>query len=186
MKKFGTTKTFPRAGCPAKLSNQRIRALGREVTKNPHSDRAPEFLCGDENIPDGQPSLQHYTHQTFMVEWQDRSHSSVKRHMTAHLEFAKRHLKTLRPWQTRFSGLNQDWALWLECQASHLEETWHHPYGEAWCCHAVGCFSAAGTGRLVRIEGKMNGAKYQEIRDENLLQSAQGLRLGWRFFSTFI
>ena len=43
-----------------------------------------------------------------------------------------------------------------------------------------GCFSAAGTGRLVRIEGKLNGAKYREILDENLLQSAQDLRLGRR------
>ena len=43
-----------------------------------------------------------------------------------------------------------------------------------------GCFSAAGTGRLVRIEGKMNGAKYREILDENLLQSAQDLRLGMK------
>jgi hypothetical protein len=41
-----------------------------------------------------------------------------------------------------------------------------------------GCFSAAWTGRLVRIEGKMNGAKYREIIDGNLLQSAQDLRLG--------
>ena len=40
-----------------------------------------------------------------------------------------------------------------------------------------GCFSAAGTGRLVRIEGKMNRVKYREILDENLLQSAQDLRL---------
>ena len=32
-----------------------------------------------------------------------------------------------------------------------------------------GCFSAAGTGRLVRIKAKMNGAKYREILDENLL-----------------
>ena len=32
-KKFGTTKTLPRAGLPAKLSNRR-RALVREVTKN--------------------------------------------------------------------------------------------------------------------------------------------------------
>ena len=40
------------------------------------------------------------------------------------------------------------------------------------------CFSVAGTGRLVRIEGKMNGEKYSEILDENLLQSAQDLRLG--------
>jgi hypothetical protein len=27
----------------------------------------------------------------------------------------------------------------------------------------------AGSGRLVRIKGKMNGAKYKEILDENLL-----------------
>ncbi len=44
-----------------------------------------------------------------------------------------------------------------------------------------GCFSAAGTGRLVAIEGKMNAAKYRVILDENLLQSAQDLRLGRRF-----
>jgi hypothetical protein len=25
--------------------------------------------------------------------------------------------------------------LWPECQASHLEETWHHPYGEVSWCH---------------------------------------------------
>jgi hypothetical protein len=44
-----------------------------------------------------------------------------------------------------------------------------------------GCFSAAGTGREVRIEGKMNRAKYIKILDENLLQGAQDLRLGQRF-----
>ena len=35
-----------------------------------------------------------------------------------------------------------------------------------------GFFSAAGTGSLVRIEAKMNGAKYREILDENLLQTS--------------
>ena len=39
------------------------------------------------------------------------------------------------------------------------------------------CFSAAETGRLVRIEAKMTRAKYRKILDENLLQSAQDLRL---------
>ena len=34
-KKFGTTKTLPRADRPAKLSNRERRALFREVTKNP-------------------------------------------------------------------------------------------------------------------------------------------------------
>ena len=47
-KKFGTTKTHPRARCTAKLSNWWRRALVREVTKNPMvTDRALEFLCGD-------------------------------------------------------------------------------------------------------------------------------------------
>uniref|UniRef100_A0AAZ3P8E5 Transposase n=1 Tax=Oncorhynchus tshawytscha TaxID=74940 RepID=A0AAZ3P8E5_ONCTS len=44
-----------------------------------------------------------------------------------------------------------------------------------------GCFSAAGTGRLVRIDAKINRAKYREILDENLLHSAQDLRLRQRF-----
>ena len=39
------------------------------------------------------------------------------------------------------------------------------------------CFSVAGTGGLVRMEGTMNGAKYGQILEENLLQSATDLRL---------
>ena len=42
-----------------------------------------------------------------------------------------------------------------------------------------GCFSSAGTGALVRIEGKMDGAKYRKIIEENLLPSARKLNLGW-------
>ena len=43
-----------------------------------------------------------------------------------------------------------------------------------------GCFSVTGIERLVRIEGKMKGAKYIEIIDENLLENAQDFRLGQR------
>ena len=44
-----------------------------------------------------------------------------------------------------------------------------------------GCFSSAGTGALVRIEEKMDGAKYRKIREENLLPSARKLRLEQKF-----
>ena len=44
-----------------------------------------------------------------------------------------------------------------------------------------GCFSSAGTGKLVRIEGMMDGAKYREILEGNLFQSSRDLRLGRRF-----
>ena len=36
-----------------------------------------------------------------------------------------------------------------------------------------GCFSATGTGRLVRIKGKMNASLYSDILDENLHQRAR-------------
>ena len=45
----------------------------------------------------------------------------------------------------------------------------------------MGCFSAAGTGALVRIEGKMDGTKYHQILEENLLPSARKLSMGRRF-----
>ncbi len=60
--------------------------------------------------------------------------------------------------------------------APHLPNTIptvKHGGGSTMLC---GCFSAAGTGRLVRIEGKMNAAMYRDILDENL-----DLRLGRRF-----
>ena len=42
-------------------------------------------------------------------------------------------------------------------------------------------FFSGRAGRLARVEAKKNGAKYREILDENLLQSAQDHRLGRRF-----
>uniref|UniRef100_A0AAZ3QNG4 Transposase n=1 Tax=Oncorhynchus tshawytscha TaxID=74940 RepID=A0AAZ3QNG4_ONCTS len=70
-----------------------------------------------------------------------------------------------------------------ECQASRLEETRHQPYGEAqwWQHHAVGMFFSGRDWETSQDRGKMNGARYREILDENLLQSAQDLRLGRRF-----
>ena len=40
-----------------------------------------------------------------------------------------------------------------------------------------GCFSAAGTARLVKTEETINGAKYRQILEENLVQSVKDLRL---------
>uniref|UniRef100_A0AAZ3Q4S1 Transposase Tc1-like domain-containing protein n=1 Tax=Oncorhynchus tshawytscha TaxID=74940 RepID=A0AAZ3Q4S1_ONCTS len=107
-----------------------------------------------------------------------------KRHMTAHLEFAKRHLKdcqTIRNkilWsdenKIELFGLNTKHHIWRK--PSTIPKVKRGGIIMLW-----GCFSAAGTGRLVRIKGKMNRAKYREILDENLLWSAEDLRLGRRF-----
>ena len=145
------------------------------------SSRVP--LWRWENIPEGQ-SLQHSTNQTFMVEWPDGRHSSIKG-TTARLEFAKRHCEdsqTMRNkilWSDEIKielfGLNAKRHVWWK---PGTIPTVKHSGGSIMLW---GCFSAAGTGRPVKLEVKMNGAKYREILDENLLQNAQDLWLGRRF-----
>ena len=44
-----------------------------------------------------------------------------------------------------------------------------------------GCFASAGTGKLQRVQGTMNSLQYQEILDENVMQSVTNLRLGRRW-----
>jgi hypothetical protein len=49
-KKLGTTKTRPRAHRPGQNEQSEEKGLGQGGVQEPngHSDRAPEFICGDE------------------------------------------------------------------------------------------------------------------------------------------
>ena len=180
-KKFVATKPLPRAGRPGKLSNRGRRSwLGRWPRTRWslwQSSRVP--LWSWENLPEGQPSQQHSTIQA------RQKPLLSKRHTTACLEFSKRHLND--------SQIMRNKILWSDETKIELfglnakRHVWRKPGTITAMKHGGGrimlwgCFSEAGTGRLVRIERKMNGAKYREILDENLLQGAQDLRLGWRF-----
>ena len=105
--------------------------------------------------------------------------------MTARLEFAKRHLKDSQIMRNMILCSDETkielFGLSAKC---HI---WRKPGTIPTVKHGGGsimlwgCFSAAGTGRIIQIKGKMNGAKYRELLGENLFQSAQDLRLGQRF-----
>ena len=108
--------------------------------------------------------------------------------MTARLEFAKRHPKNSQTIRNKilWSDETKIELFGLNAKGHVLRKpgtipTVKHGSGSIML---LGCFSAAVTGRLVRIVGKMNGAKYREILDENLLQGAQNLRLGRTTLST--
>ena len=152
-KKFGTTKTLPRAGCPAKLSNKGRRALVREVTKNQMVTLiVPVWRW--ENLPEEQPFLLHCTKQAFMVGWPDGSHSSVN-------EYAKRPLKDSQTMRNQMIcsdetkielfGLNAKRHIWRKPGTAHHLANTIPTVKHGWGSIILGgCFSAAGTRRLVR------------------------------------
>jgi hypothetical protein len=190
-KKFGTTRTLPRAGRLAKLSDRGRRALVREVTKNPMVTLTElQRFSVERGEPSRRTTISAALHQSGLYGRVARWKPLLsKRHMTARLEFAKRHLKdsqTMRNkilWsdETKIElfGLNGKRHVWRKPgTAHHLANTIPTVKHGGGSIMLWGCFSAAGTGRLVRIEGKMNAAMYRDILDENLLQSALDLRLG--------
>ena len=192
-KKFRTTRTLPRAGRPSKLSDRRRRALVREVTNNPMVTLSELQRSSVEREPSRRTTISAAIHQSGLYGRVARRKPLLsKRHMAARLEFAKMHLKdsqTMRNkiiWsdETKIElfGVNARRHVWRKPGTTHhyanTIPTVKHGGGSMMLW---GCFTAAGTGRLVRIEGKMNAAMYRDTLDENLLQSALDLRLGRRF-----
>ena len=106
-----------------------------------------------------------------------------KRHMTAHLEFAKRHLKDS---QTMRNNI-----LWSDETKIELfgltakRHVWKKPGTIPTMKHGGGsimlwgCFSEAGTGRLVRIKGKVKERSNKEQSTERSLMKTCSRTSGW-------
>ena len=101
-------------------------------------------------------------------------------HKKSRLQFARSHVgDTANMWkkvlwsdETKIFGLNAKRYVWRKTNTAHHPE---HTiptvkYGGS-SIMLWGCFSSAGTGKMVKVDGKMDGAKYREILEENLLES---------------
>ena len=80
--------------------------------------------------------------------------------------------------KTELFGLNAKCYIWWKpSTAQHPSNTAPTVKHGSGSIMLWGCFSLTKTRRLVRLEETINGAKYRQILEENLLQSAKGLRL---------
>ncbi|KAG2469076.1 TC1A transposase, partial [Polypterus senegalus] len=164
-KKFETTRTLPRAGWPFKLSDWRRRALVREVTKNPMVTLSElQRSSVERGEPSRRTTISAAIHQSGLYGRVARRKPLLsKRHMASCLEFAKRHLKdsqTMRNkilWsdETKIElfDVNARRHVWRKPGTAHHQAntipTVKHGGGSIMLW---GCFSAAGTGRLVSIK----------------------------------
>lgn len=97
-----------------------------------------------------QPTLHHSTNLGFMAEWSDKIFT-----VKTHESFGTCAQRTLRLWEAIFSDLIN-----LKCKP----HVWSKP-GVFGVGHIMlwGCFSEEGTRGLLRVEGKLNTAKYRDI-----------------------
>ncbi|KAL0173312.1 hypothetical protein M9458_033623 [Cirrhinus mrigala] len=177
---------LPRAGRPAKLSYRGRRALVREVKKNPKITVAELQRCSREMGESCRKStITAALHQSGLHGRVARRKPLLSaRHMKARMDSKMVRNKILWSDETKIElfGLNSMGYVWRKPgTAHHLSNTVPTVKHGGGSIMLWACFSAAGTGRLVATEGKMNAAKYRDILDKNLLQSAQDLRLGRRF-----
>ena len=133
-------------------------------------------LWRQENLTEGQPSVQHSANQAFIVEWSDGSDSLLKGTRQPTGSLPKSTWTTLRPWEAKSSGLIQRIFNYLATipngmcvikQALSVTSLIPPPL------QSLGCFSVTGTGRLVRMLGKMDTERYRAILSGNLFPESQ-------------
>uniref|UniRef100_A0A9J8BDU2 Transposase Tc1-like domain-containing protein n=1 Tax=Cyprinus carpio carpio TaxID=630221 RepID=A0A9J8BDU2_CYPCA len=185
-KVFGTTQTLPESGCHSKLDERARRKLVRDATKRPTATlkQLQEFMTKSGHCVHLTTASQ-ILHKCGLYGRVARKKPLLKKcHVKSQLNFAKTLFEDSEADETNIElfGLNTKRYVWWKSNTAYHPNnsipTVKHGDGDIllW-----GSFSADGTGALVRTEGKMDGAKYRQILEKNLLPSARKLSIGRRF-----
>lgn len=185
----GFLRNKPRAGRPKKLTARKIRFITRETRRNPRLS-APKI----NGLLEGQLGSNVSDTTIRRTLYEDGYHGRVARrkpfiskvNQENRIEYAKDNVdKDQEYWNTvlftdesKYNIFQSDGhcRVWrrvgTELDKANLKGTVKHGGGSVM---VWGCMSAAGAGRLVFIEGKMDHKQYIKILQENLLPSVTKL-----------
>ncbi len=195
-KKFKMTVNLPRTGAPCKISPRGVSVILRKVRDQPRTTR--EDLVNDlkrAGTTVSTVTISNTLHHHGLKSCSARKVPLLKpAHVQARLKFAKDHLddpeeaweKVMWSDETKIElfGINSTRCVWRkkkdEYNPKNTIPTVKHGGGNIMLW---GCLSAKGTGRLHRIEGRMDGAMYRKILANKLLPSVRALKMGrgWVF-----
>lgn len=195
-KTYKTTDNLPRSGAPRKISSRGVKMIMRTVSKDPRTTRGD--LVND--LQRAGTKVTKVTISNTLKRQGIRSRSARRVpllkpvHVQARLKFAREHMDdTAEDWENvmwsdetkvELFGINSTRRVWrtknTELHPKNTIPTVKHGGGNIMLW---GCFSAKGTGRLIRVKDRMNGAMYREILSQNLLPSVRTLKMkrGWVF-----
>uniref|UniRef100_A0A803JWW4 Transposase Tc1-like domain-containing protein n=1 Tax=Xenopus tropicalis TaxID=8364 RepID=A0A803JWW4_XENTR len=196
-KEYGTTVNLPRQGRPPKLTGRTRRALIRNAAKRPMVTLG-ELQRSTAQVGESvhRTTISRALHKVGLYgRVARRKPLLTENHKKFRLQFATSHVGGGGGQQTcgrRCSGqMRPKWNFLPKMQNAmcggkltlHIILNTPSPLSNMVVAAFMlwGCLSSAGTGKLVRVDGKMDGAKYRAILEENLLESAKDLRLGRRF-----
>ncbi|KAK6308944.1 hypothetical protein J4Q44_G00204070 [Coregonus suidteri] len=190
------TVNHPWSGAPCKISPRGASMIMRKVRDQPRTTR--QDLVNDlkrAGTTVSKKTISNTLRRHGLKSCSVRKVPLLKpAHVQARLKFANDHLddpeeeweKVMWSDETKIElfGLNSTRRVWRkkkdEYNPKNTIPTVKHGGGNIilW-----GCFSAKGTGRLHRIEGRMDGAMYREILANNFLPSVRALKMGrgWVF-----
>ena len=194
-KSKGTVANVPGRGRKKKITPATARWIRRNVDKNPRL--TAKDLQGDLAKAGTDVSVQTVRRQLYEQRLHARTPRRTPllttRHKKSRIQYAKENLeKPKKFWESvlwtdetkiELFGPMDHRYVWRKKNEAFVEKntlpTVKHGGGSVllW-----GCFASSGTGRLQRVEGKMDSIMYQEILEKNVVSSVRELKLGRRWW----
>ncbi|KAI4873182.1 hypothetical protein NFI96_019311, partial [Prochilodus magdalenae] len=191
VRKYKTYKTIdnlPRPGAPHKISSRGVKMIMRTVSKNPRT------TCRDlmNDLQRAETKVTKATNSNTLCRLKSCSARRVLMlkpvHVQACLKFGRENMDDPEEdWENimwsdetkiELFGKNSTHQVWRKKNAEfHPKNTIPTVKYGGGNIMLWGCFSAKGTGRLIHVKGRMNGAMYHEILGQNLLSSVRALKM---------